>query len=47
MNLYPVGNVTEDPPYRLEKLNVSHLVKNILLSYGTRKFITMFTKAHH
>jgi hypothetical protein len=29
----------------IEKLIVTQLVKNILLSYGTRRFITMFTKA--
>jgi hypothetical protein len=28
-----------------EKLIVTQLVKNILLSYGTRRFITVFTKA--
>jgi hypothetical protein len=30
-----------------EKLIVTQLVKNILLSYGTRGFITVFTQAHH
>jgi len=30
-----------------EKLIMTHLVKNILLSYGTRRFITVFTKARH
>jgi hypothetical protein len=30
-----------------EKLVVTHLVKNILLSYGTRRFITVFTQARH
>jgi hypothetical protein len=30
-----------------EKLIVTQLVKNITLSYGTRKFITAFTKARH
>jgi hypothetical protein len=29
----------------LEKLTVTQLVKNILLSYGTRSFITVFTNA--
>jgi hypothetical protein len=31
----------------LEKLIVPQLVKNIPLSYGTRRFITVFTKARH
>jgi hypothetical protein len=30
-----------------EKLIVTQLVKKILLSYGTRRFITVFTKARH
>jgi hypothetical protein len=30
-----------------EKLIATQLVKNILLSYGTRRFITVFTKARH
>jgi hypothetical protein len=30
-----------------EKLIVTQLVKKILLSYGTRKFITVLTKARH
>jgi hypothetical protein len=30
-----------------EKLIVTQLVKNILLSYGTRRFITLFTQARH
>jgi hypothetical protein len=30
-----------------EKLIVTQLIKNILLSYGTRRFITVFTKARH
>jgi hypothetical protein len=30
-----------------EKLIVTQLVKNIPLSYGTRRFITVFTKARH
>jgi hypothetical protein len=30
-----------------EKLIVTQLVKNIPLSYRTRKFITVFTKARH
>jgi hypothetical protein len=30
-----------------EKLLVTQLVKNIMLSYGTRRFITVFTKARH
>jgi hypothetical protein len=30
-----------------EKLIVTQLSKNILLSHGTRRFITVFTKAHH
>jgi hypothetical protein len=30
-----------------EKLNVSKLVKKILLSYGSRRFITVFTKVRH
>jgi len=30
-----------------EKLIVTQLSKNILLSYGTRRFITVFTKARH
>jgi hypothetical protein len=29
----------------IEKLIVTQLVKNILLSYGTRRFITVFTQA--
>jgi hypothetical protein len=29
-----------------EKLIITHLVENIL-SYGTRRFTTVFTKAHH
>jgi hypothetical protein len=37
------------PPSRvlLEKLNFSHLVKKYPTFYGTRKFITTFTSAHH
>ena len=31
----------------LEKLTGSHLVKKFPTFYGTRKFITMFTTAHH
>jgi hypothetical protein len=31
----------------IEKVTVTQLVKNIPLSYGTRKFITVFTKARH
>jgi hypothetical protein len=30
-----------------ENLIVTQLVKKILLSYGTQRFITVFTKAHH
>jgi len=30
-----------------EKLFVTQLVKKILLSYGTRRFITIFTQGHH
>jgi hypothetical protein len=30
-----------------EKLIITQLVKNILLSYATRRFITVFTKAHY
>jgi len=30
-----------------EKLIVTQLVKNILLSYGNRTFITAFTQASH
>jgi hypothetical protein len=30
-----------------ETLIVTQFVKNILLSYGTRRFITVFTKARH
>jgi hypothetical protein len=30
-----------------EKLNVTHLFKKIPLSYGTRRFVTVFTKARH
>jgi hypothetical protein len=30
-----------------EKLIVTQLVKNILPSYGTRRFITAFTQARH
>jgi len=30
-----------------EKLIVTQLFKNIPPSYGTRRFITVFTKAHH
>jgi len=31
----------------LEKLTVSQLVKKFPTLYGTRKFITAFTSAHH
>jgi hypothetical protein len=31
----------------LEKLIVTQLVKKFLVFYGTRFFITMFTRAHH
>ena len=31
----------------LEKLTGSHLVKKFPTFYGTRKFITAFTRAHH
>jgi hypothetical protein len=30
-----------------EKLIVTQLVKKIMLSYGTRRFITMFTQVRH
>jgi hypothetical protein len=30
-----------------EKLLVTQLVKKILLSYGTQRFITVFTKSRH
>jgi hypothetical protein len=30
-----------------QKLIVTQLVKKILLSYGTRRFITMFTQARY
>jgi hypothetical protein len=30
-----------------EELIVTQLVKKILLSYGTRRFITVFSQAHH
>jgi len=37
------------PWYRtlFEKLIVTQLIKNILLSYGTRRFITVLTEARH
>jgi len=30
-----------------EKLIITQLVENALLSYGTRRFVTVFTKARH
>jgi hypothetical protein len=30
----------------IEKLTVTHLAKKLLAFYGTRRFITVFTKAH-
>jgi hypothetical protein len=49
-NMYPnLNNCLLTPWCKIlfEKLIVTQLVKNILLSYGTRRFITVFTKACH
>jgi hypothetical protein len=45
--VYLINYLTPWSRVLLEKLTVSHLVKKLPTFYGSREFITMFTRAHH
>jgi hypothetical protein len=47
VNIYTYLLLTPWCRILFEKLIVTQLVKNIPLSYGTGRFITVFTKARH
>jgi hypothetical protein len=42
-----LNGLTKRIRVRLEKLIVTHLMREFSAFYGTRRFITMFTRARH